>query len=419
MRDGRGAVERIKTALICALAVSAVWLIGQTGLISPRQEAAQSPYSADAETAVHAAAQPVTAAVSMSGGFRCAVQYDSAAAADIVAAFENVLKEALGSAAEPEPIAEEQLRAALMRESLFLEYAAELPLELIAAWFGTESRLEDSALRLVISRAENGSVELLYMRADGAAFSCRSSASGTGFEQAALGCTANDGRFAWELSEAYSAFGAYNIVMQQQRSAQTLLVGLPAGAEMITSAAAAFDINENTDFQYTESDGTVVYVEGDFVLRLTSGGRLSVRRTEQSDRLSLDEDAGPVQVVEAARRLVEATAGACSGLADVQLTALEKTENGWTLRFGYFVEATELVATGSGDAAVIVFENGMLSYAGIEFLSCTGTGESTVLLPELLAAAAAGDGEGIALRYVDRGGEIVAAEWTVKAVSGT
>ena len=112
-------IEWIKSLLIIALTVSAVWLASMSPLYigSPLEERVKEWFAPEEETSepvrrLAAATRPMAAAVVGSEG-RYGVQYNSAKVEDVFENFGPLLGEALTAETQPEPIRESRWKSAL------------------------------------------------------------------------------------------------------------------------------------------------------------------------------------------------------------------------------------------------------------------------------------------------------------------
>ena len=176
--------------------------------------------------------------------------------------------------------------------------------------------------------------------------------------------------------------------------------------EVLSEVLEKFDVNEVTGTTYTEGDGTQVFVENDFTLRLTKDGIVSYN---YSGEKNVSDSVTDAQAVEAARQLVEATIGAFCGDVYTQCAEVESVDGTHTVNFSYYFDGICCVLPNAENAAEITVENGRITEAVYCFRTYTVTDRGLRVMPEEQAVAAA-EGEPN-LVYINDGTGAAIPEW--------
>ena len=127
----------------------------------------------------------------------------------------------------------------------------------------------------------------------------------------------------------------------------------------------------------------------------------------------------PAARIEACRVLAQATAGTWCGGARLTFTGLTQREDGsWEVRFGYTLDGTAVQLYDEGYAAKFQIQDGQITGFTLRLRQYTDTGERSLVLRELRAAAAMAAlpsaGRELALCYEDSGGETIRAGWVAR-----
>ncbi len=408
--DAQRLRDWLRHGLVVLLLISAFFLLRRTGyyagirsLLSSapaRSESAgtDEPAAADAAVGVECVAVTVCGP---EGGARYGVAYDPAAEG-IFRRFSVDLGEALGSADDPVECTEEQLRAVLAESCVCFHFADPVPLRLLAGWLGTDmtgAAAGDSAAFLCLSAARD-TTTLCYRTPEGACFTCATAAKPEALRVRTLDYPPNGAQYAWE-TERLGDGDALLLSGAPQPAVLKSAVALPAGAER-DALLSAVGMNSFVASSYTESDGTVVFVNDETTLRLNPGGTAVFRRGAAGTDAGRDTMAA---AVETAWRLIERSVGQVSGDGALCFAGVRRNETrqSWTVLADYMVDGIP-VRLAAGHAAEIEVRGETVLQAQLQFRRFTRTEERTALLPWLQAAAIAQTrGSEPALVYADAG----------------
>lgn len=414
--------ESIKTLAIVLLTISGVVLGGMTGLFSEMfAPGAADARSGGGEKTISAAARPLKSVITNETGLRYGVEYDGAAMSTVYSSLGTLLGEALGSSGEMTEISEEEWRLALGGKNVYFDYVNEFPLELIAAWLGTEvsgDAASREVSRLMLAAGEGEQVVLYCMDNAGACFMASTASLYTSLAEEAYGYTISGVSFAFELGDGYSGGGAYTLISPAGFEMNRIIASSPLSSSGAESILSAFGMNPLTTANYVESDGTLVYVESDGTLRVGPDETVIYRRTANPGALAIDTQAGLAQAAEYCRALTARTLGALAGGASIYLSSVEVHDDGdISLRFDYYWNGVRVILPGDEAAAEYEIAGGSVRYAVLRPRRYeAGTGFTSVL-PRRQAAVLAGgiDENGLlTLCYRDYAAGEIEAEWIVR-----
>jgi hypothetical protein len=429
----RRRLDRGKNVLIILLAVSALFLMSRTdyfgfirlaptwlssvfGLFqdgSPDADAAEEGEIAGLTTASMPAAMAVTSA----NGGHFGVKYDGEALNEHFGRFSASLGIALGSSGDPAAVTEREWQKALSGEGVFFDYTEALPLNVLAQWLGSPTMNSEAGLytarRLCLAK-EGAGLTLFFISArDGQYYACKT-LSLSSLDAQLKASSPNGAYFAWESADTPAGLDPYILILEEMPTLHTLSVTNPfrdslTGEELLT----VFEMNSFTAIPYTESDGTVVYVEGDSSLRLYPDGT-AVFRQSGGEILSAG-GFGASDAVDMALYLAKAGVGAHCGAAGLYLSGLHydpASGGSYTVTFDYAVNGIP-VLYGDAHAVSAVIRGGVVTRASMTFQKFTVTDGLESPLPMRQAAAIvseSGGGEPM-LAYHEMSGDGIGLGW--------
>ena len=447
-------VEWGKDLLILLLAVSAVYLLGRTQLYDSgggqswlsgvlsllpggRNEPSAQPAGGWGQGGVM---RPARIAL-RSDVSRYGVQYDSEKVADLFAQLINPLSDALAGAEAPTAVGQRVWREALTaaRPSVYLDFLGPIPLADLDAWLSggrsANPNLTGTARRMLLAQTGDGDVVLYYINEnDGLYYACKTSPSLWDRLAALVDGVPNNAVFAFEDSARYGALAPYTLLCQEaplpRQYAVTnpilLLSPLPNpvsldGSPELDEFVRGLSFHPQSYTAYAVTDGVSLQEGGDR-LTITGDGVVTFRAAgEENARYPVASAEEPTlwEMVDGAWAFVEKNVGALCGDAWLYLSSLEELpEGGAEVCFSYQLDGADVLVGSEGYAARIVVRGGAITEFTLQLRSYTATGETTLVLQELRAAAAmeALDAEGseLLLCYQDRGGSPIAAGWIAR-----
>ncbi len=436
-RRGRG-LEWCKNGLIVLLALSAVYLALRTGLYTGGSGAdpisglaallrgerpGESPAPQISAARPGTAALPAAVAVS-NGEARLGLQYDAGQTGALFDSLSGVLGEGLSSARNARTVSESAWRTALCQPGIYVDFRCDVPLEALQAWLGERGAdLSGQARRLALAHGGGDAVTLYYSNeADGMYYACDTAVSYVGhLRDAVENCVPNGAAFAFEYGRGagYDGLDPYVMVREAPPSPRVYQAANPVRLEdeswlQALQRACGFPPQAGGGYQ---SGNTVVIRDGSDSLRIGEGGAVTFSAGGDARRYPAGE--GPAAVIEACRALAQATAGRWCGDAQITFAGLAGREDGgWEVRFGYTLDGAAVQLYDEGYAARFQIQDGQITGFTLRLRQYTDTGERSIVLRELRAAAAMealpAAGRELVLCYEDSGGETIRAGWVAR-----
>ena len=399
-----------RRALIVLLLVSALLLLRRTGYDSGIRQMLSGAHQGSEQTEalpgdmaganITVLPLAVTVCAGESAG-RFGAAFDETAG-EVFRRFSLELGEALGSADSPAPMTAEDLHAAMSTCGVCFRFATPLPLQLLAGWLGTDmsgGATAHSAVLVCLSATETETV-LSYQTPEGDTYRCATAAKPDGLRTKTAEYPPNDAIYSWEsedLGEGESLLLPQAPVCADTKSA----VVLPAGTER-DALLRAVGMNSFVASSYTESDGTVVYVNEETTLRLNPTGTVFFRRAASPEGRT---DGTLRAAVNSAWRVAEGSIGLYCGDGRLYFSGAEYNESQQTctVLLDYMVRGIP-VRLADGHAAEIVLRGEGVIQARLQYRQFQCAETQTELLPYLQAAAiAAARGRTAEIVCVDAG----------------
>lgn len=364
---------------------------------------------AEESLAAATAAKPVTISVRNSFG-RQTVRYDSAALDNAYETLGGLLGEALETATQLESVSKAGWNRALQSSSIYYVYSDALPVSLLSSWLEVSCQLDQQTDQLLISLQED-CIYLYCAGSDG--YLCATTAvDAARFAELTEACRPDGSAFVLELQNAdYRNLNPQSLLsLSSTTSVAKVEAANPVDSARIANLASLFNFNPYGN-SYTTHDGTQIYDESTRSLSIGTDGLLTVRNSSTQNELFQAEADSDEALVEYARALLERVGGETRGDARLQLTGLQRTDNGVELSFDYFISGIR-VRTAYPSAARLLFNGTRLSEMRLLLRSYTLTGERQNLLPERQAAAIVKRGSCLQIFYLDQGVGLLAAGWS-------
>lgn len=417
-------VELGKDLLIVALTCSAIYLTGLTPMMTELRSR-MSPPAPSAQAQPRQAREsvlPYSVAVRNSLGLY-GVSYDQATVERVFSQLSPLLGEALSSASAPESITAAQWRQLLDSEGLYCRFQGQVPLAALGAWLGEGTALTGGAETVALGwdgeRLWLGwQEESAYRRASTAlSYSDRVRGALEDFGP-------NGAAFAYTMRETdktYDALDPYVLVTATTQRPMiytatspdligdadalgTLLdvLGFRSGAGSAYEAAGELAINENGDRLRINASGRVVFHAGE---------------EERYPVAAAGESPTAAEAALAAWELLNRAVEPWKGESAYVLTGAEQTEKGWKVTFQPRLGGIPVSAGENGWCAKFSVEGRRITDFTIDLRAYTGTGATSLVTSERLAAAALkgqkSSGQ-LKLRYTDNGAATVTAGWVAE-----
>lgn len=420
------AVERVKTALIVLLTISALLLGWQTGLY--HDVANSIPFigsfadfvmgSSGAEissgTQIREAARPMCIVITSKDGGRFGARYDTDARNAAYDRVISIVGETLGSAARPTEVGEDEWRNALSGPGVYFEYYMPVKLSILDGWI--DARMPDTTedalvRRLVVAIGEDRS-RLYYQDDESGLFYGADTASAAGKAQELDVFSANGAIFAFETGTTGAGNAPYVLITGERDFPNLRASAAGSAEELLEISVSALGHGHETHTVFQEMDGTR-WVGTQFNIIVDSFGRVLYRNSDVPRQGEWQSAPGEGQSIELARMLVAETIGAVCGDAEVFYDSSEYGARGSiSVYFTYFAAVGCVVLSDDEYAAKITLVAGVVTEAELNYRNFTFDGEYTRLLPEIQTLAAAG-GE-FTLFYSDTGAERIQPSWGLR-----
>ena len=419
-------IEWGKSLLIVLLAISAAYLLGRTqfsedvvsevkGLLDRNSSSNSEELNTQTAPAV---IHPMHIAINLDGGQRYGVQYDQKGTDAVFSSVSTLLSEALSSADTPRRITEQSWRTKLTGAGIYMDFYYPVSLNVLSEQLGEgqgNPALSGKARRICLAADQNDGVSLLYINeADGLAYSSVTTLSRTIHLDPVLeGQSPNGALFAFEVP------GMEHTAPYMLLTSTPKPVVYQSGNPLLNDTARIEELLHTLSFQ---SRGAQLdpaaggpLVEGNDSLRLFETGLLTFHTIGDSDFRFLLPEQTMQSALEYTQKLANATVGVWCGGANLCLAGVEETGNGTEILFQYCLNGIPVELPEGNVAARFLVYNGALTDFSLYFRAYTATEETTLILPELQAAAimdaAAGQEDELTLLYRDMGGESVSAGW--------
>lgn len=423
-------INIVKNVVIVLLMISAVYLLLTAVVVTPTQffdglfgAPSDAPAAGNAGNAGSSVVSvPSTILTTNEVGIHYAVKYDYQIKSSIFASLSASFGEALGTSTSPVEIRESDWRSALRRECVYFDYLYSRPLSIIALHLGTSINpsVEDAAARRFILGNVDGELCLYYKdEYSGDYFRVGTALKYSAISGKIAGNALGQAVFAFESDEKYELLDPYFVFADETVSAaavSSITPFLSADTNLIT--LESFSMNSRTSLDYSESDGSVVYVDGNKMLRISTSGSALFTVTG-SDGIPVEHSGGYPTLddcIAAASGLIQKTLAVSSGDSEIGLIETEKNSGrgNYTLNFGYYVNGIPLEMENTAWCAKIRVSGGNIVRAELIFRQYTVSNDSLPVMSEnfaVIAAVKKGGGEPV-LVYVDSSGT-VSCKWTL------
>jgi len=421
-------IERIKNIAICLLFISMCLLCWKSGVFqkpagaSPALEKVSAWFKSDAAelqtdeniAAISAeAARPLTVVVTDDDGGHYAVRSDRDELDRLYERSGRVFKEALGSAREPVQISELYWFSVLGSRGVCFEYMEPVQLSILDGWLGTEisGLWREMSVRYICVYENSGTVCLAFSDAGtGLYYKTETSVLPETLLTQLSGTQSNGAYYLFETDEIAAPRESCIIITGEDTAYPLLDASNPLDdSEILDSMLAVFGVSHEFASSYPESDGTLVFVENDCTIRVSTDGHFTYRFTENTE----ERKSNIALAVETVRVLAEKTISTCCGDAEVRfLSASVNSDGTYSVEFCYAINGGRIFSDDSGAAATAKVKNGTVTELELVFRTYTQSEDTKRLLPELQAAAASG-GKRFVLGYSDFGTDRLLPEWFI------
>ena len=348
------------------------------------------------------------------GTVRHAVQYDAAALRQLAADTEDLLHEAIGSAAAPAEITRRQYEAAFSLPCIWLDYPGNIPLHAVVSW--SEAIFDAPPLSSTVSAlllALDGSVTTLYYTdaETGTAYAAATAVRTEDLLRALeLADNGNGVSFAFEDADFSTLLPETLLPNLPPRPTEYTVVN-PLQGTALTTVLSALSFPEQSSYS---SSGAQVYRDKGDTLRITDSGAIYYETIGESTRYPAMDNLPAA--IEVCRRIAQRSMGDLSGAAQLHLLSIEPDGEGFALYFGYTLNGSLVYLGTTGYAARFFIQNGELRAFLLRPRSYLETGEVGLVLPLRQAMAVldinpAAEPSALELVYRTGDGGLAQANW--------
>lgn len=416
--DKRKALEGVKTAVIVILFLSLVFLVWKSGLFSGsfrlggargETQTAESG-EADGYGAVSAeAARPAAVVLTSENGEHRGEKYDRAAVNRTYERTGRLFAEAMGSAGEPDQITARGWHDALCSPGVCFIYLSPVKLSVLDGWLGTEitGLWKEMSARSVCIYREDDVVRFAFADPDtGLMYSCETALPPEALTELTANAAPNGASYLFETGRTDVPEQDVLIFTGGQEHPVLDASDPLSSNETTKDVLRQFGVDMEAGSDYTDSDGTRVFVENDFTVRIAGGDTLIYRLNDEPEGSAVSA----AIAVERVRDILQRTAGRYCGDAEIQFFSVSAGADGsYNVEFCYTAEGGRVFTGAGGTAATARVKAGTIAEMTVRFRSYTAGAERVPLMPELQTAAAAGGR--FVLGYSDTGTGEISPEW--------
>lgn len=325
----------------------------------------------------------------------------------------RILREAVGSAREPEPCTEEQFREALAGTSVYYDFLNPLPLSILSGLTGAEETDESTVARsLAVAAGEDGVTLYLWNGAEDY-LRCATAVAADSLESTVNRFEMGSARFAYE-SPGMEGISPYALFLQEKAKMPTLREAVLSVD--VEDLLGALQFNPRTNYRYAESEGTEVVVEGGRTLRVHMDGSISYQSGGEEVLTVKAADTSLEALAEGTDQLLDGLLAAAGGQANLYLESIAREEDTVTLVYGYEVGGVPIRLFNGSSAATIILSGTSVAEMDVRLRQYAVTDETSTLLPVRQAAAIARQHEKseLFIGYVGGGVGTLHAQWLVE-----
>ena len=417
--DKRKTLEHLKSAVIVILCLTLVFLVWKSGLFKSSAGAAgtsrvdtqntESGEIDDSGSVSAEAARPMIIVLNSEDGNRHADKYDTASLNRTYERTGRLFAEAMGSAGEPVQIDAEDWHRALCSPGACFIYLSPVKLSVLDGWLGTEitGLWKEMSARSVCIYEEHDGVHFAFADPDtGLMYSCATTLPAEALAEQ----TANAGESgaAYLFETGRTDVPEQDVLIFNGSSEHPFLDASDplASGETMKDVLRQFGVDMESGSSYTDSDGTRVFIDNDFTIRIKGTDTLIYRLNEEPDGNAVSA----AIAVEMVRDIIQRTAGRYCGDAEIRfLSAGADADGTYSIEFCYTAAGGRIFTGSSGTAVRARVKAGVITDMTVRFRSYTVGAEQASLMPELQTAAAAGGR--FVLGYSDTGAGVIGPEW--------
>lgn len=323
---------------------------------------------------------------------------------------------------------------ALFGSGILLDYRSDIPFSVLRSWF-SGSRTADSAnARYVLVSTDKKNAKVYIKSSDGRRiFSADTDLSSESVLSLISGFSGTEVNFATDFEDKNFAAIAKETVVPKKTHDLAVLSPYNASANFNEKTEDAFldvfGLKEATPTQYSEKDGTKVYIADRVTLKISPQGNMvytDTRNTaDETLGISVESDSeipSLSEKTEAARHLTASIANALLCDGGIYLVSVSETADGTEVVFGRHIDGIPIDMAQTMRFSEIRIKDSTVVSARFNTGSYMKSAKRVSYVPErITAAAVAGSGKtgDVNLRYQGSAGDEVTALWYIGGLHKT
>lgn len=434
--------EKLKTVLICLLLVGMVYLtysvwffdspLGEMRIENLFDVSSGNGLSSGAgEDLSQFGIRPLSVAIREDGVSR-AILYDSAACDDAYRKLREGMAAAFRRGKETKQTDEKKWESAISKDGVLLDYSGNIPLEALKLWLGEENGEDtvcgryfffSTASRTMRVYVKNTDTKKVYeIETSALSDEIRGVLSSIGATPSELALLYEDEEFSSvypemiipEVSKNPSIVSSYNIYTA-------------FGADTVAACLETFRLRDVASSNYSEKDGTEVYIADMVTLRVSPTGIVSYSdlRDEADETLGIKINSEDTELpsfaekCEGARGVVSSLAKKIAGAGGVYIISAVENGESAEIVFGRHINGIPVDMKDTSYFAKVIVKRNSIGEVRLNLSGYETMAQTTEILPARLAVAALKGKDGVYdlnLRYKDTAEGGVVPSWFVGGI---
>lgn len=424
MRRNKMHKERIKTLLIVLFSISAVVLGLRTGLFDEPLRAGGFGDALPRVTTGQAAPATFPTTMMINLGFAShhgqRMDGEDTGVSALYDLFAGTLGEALGSSSISEPVPIEAWKSALTGQGVFFQYDVEVPGAVLAGWLGTDVGSAGGLMWRMALSVRQGVVYLYYMGRDGIPHRSATAVDAGVLGENIEGVEPNGAQYGFQ-TPAFLGADPFTVLLPSYDGFPVIIEFSAAGAVFgeLDVVLERFGMHLSRA-RYLDEGGVRTMVEDGATLRFSGTGLIHYHCQADTPRVVAWDAGEPslTDAIETAREIAQVLEQ-FSDEATVRLSnwyyASGYADGSVVFHFSYYFDGIPIWT--NDPAATVIVRGRYVREVTLFARAFRRTGRVSVVMPELQAAAAAGDGQ-LVLSYAGTEEDTLRVRWIVRPWEG-